>query len=87
MTSAWERVLLLALLIGSAVVWRAALPIIRRVLRTGSSAACAALGIIGAVYAVLGSRASLIPYFVSAGMLILAIILETSDPARDSACT
>jgi membrane protease YdiL (CAAX protease family) len=80
MTSAWERVLLVALLVGSAVVWRAALPIIGRVLSTGSSAACAALGIIGAVYAVLGSRASLIPYFVSVGMLILAIIRGDQRP-------
>jgi membrane protease YdiL (CAAX protease family) len=81
MTSAWQRALLVALFVGAVVVWRRALPIVREVLSTGSGAACAALGVIGAVYAVLGSRATLVPYFASVGMLVLAVILDVREHA------
>jgi hypothetical protein len=79
MTPAWQCVLLVALFVGAVVVWRRAVPILRNVLSTGSSAACAALGVVGAVYAILGSRASLVPYFASVGMLVLAVILEVRE--------
>ena len=81
LTTIGESVLLAALVIGAILAWQRAVPVIKKVFSTGSSKACAALGVIGAGYAILTSIDSIIIYVVIAAiaMLALAVVLEAKD--------
>jgi membrane protease YdiL (CAAX protease family) len=87
MSTVGQGVLLAGLVIGAAVAWRRAVPIIKQVFSTGSGAAGVALGTIGAGYAALTSVDRAILYVVIAayGMLLSAIFLEAKDRRRDRA--
>jgi membrane protease YdiL (CAAX protease family) len=87
MTTVWQGLLLASLVVGAAVMWRRAVPIVKQVFSTGSAAAGVALGIIGAGYAILTSLSEAIVYVVAAAfaMLVLAFVLEVKDRRQDRA--
>lgn len=86
MTTVWQGIFLAALLIAAAVVWRPACGVLKQLFPSRTLTACAALGVLGASYAILASRDELALYVlpVAIAILITAIVLEAKDRRRTS---
>jgi hypothetical protein len=61
--------------------WRRGRAVIRQVFSTGSGAACGALAVVGAGYAMVAYRIDALAY-VGAGLVVLAVGLEAADRRR-----
>ena len=87
MTKPWETALVVGMLIGSALTWGRAVPILKQIFSTGSCMASLLLGAIAAVYAVLNSVDQIVVYLVAAAfsMLVVAVFLEFKDRAQGRA--
>lgn len=87
MSTIWQAVLLAGLIIGAALVWRRAVPILKQVFSTGSTGAALTLAIVGAAYAILNSLDKLIVYLVAAAfaMVVIAVVLEARDRGQNRA--
>lgn len=81
MTPTWQGVLLAAFVIGSMVAWRRGAAALKQIFSTSSVAACVALAVVGAGYAIAGSRFDILTY-LSAAMVVFAIGLEALERRR-----
>jgi len=77
MTSAWQGVLVAALVIGALFSWRRGLAIIRQVFSTRSGVADGTLVVLGTGWARVRSLE-----YVAAGLVVLAVALEALERRR-----
>lgn len=83
MTLSWQVLFLTVMIVIALVAARRAAVATKQVFSGASAAACAALGMIGGAYAGLASVDRFVLYAVAGAvtMLILAVILEATDPS------
>ena len=82
MTPTWRGVLLAACVIGAMVVWRRGAATFKQIFSTASVAACVALAIVGAGYAIAGARFDSLTY-LAAVMVVFAVGLEAMERRRN----
>jgi hypothetical protein len=78
MTPIWQGLVVIAPVLCSLFVWRRGLDIVRETLSTGGRAAYWILGLLGAAFAVAGTRVRGLEY-TGLGMVALALALEFLD--------
>ncbi|MDQ2841743.1 MAG: CPBP family intramembrane metalloprotease [Acidobacteriota bacterium] len=83
MTPPWQGALLVAFVIGMFITWRRGVAMIRQVFSNASAAACAALAVVGAGYAIMAARDEPLVYVAAAGAVVLAVGLEAMDRRRN----
>ena len=82
MTQLWQGVLIAALILGMLVVARRAVIAVKAVFSNAAAGQCAALGLLGAGYAILATRIEAL-VFLSGGAVACAVLLETVDRGRE----
>jgi membrane protease YdiL (CAAX protease family) len=82
MTLTVQYLYVAALVIGAVFIWRRGLAAVRQVFSTGSGAACGALAVAGAGYAVAAAHLDSME-FVALGLVVIAVGLEGTDRRRN----
>ncbi len=82
MTPTWRGVLLAASVIGAMIIWRRGAAAFKQVFSTASVAACVALAVAGAGYAIAGARFDSLTYLAVA-MVVFAAGLEAVERRRN----
>ena len=78
MTPTWQGVLLAAFVIGAIFSWRRGAAAIKQIFSTASVAACVALAVVGAGYAIAGARFDSVT-ILAVAMVVFAVGLEAMD--------
>ena len=81
-TPAWQGVLLAAFVICAMITWRRGVAALKQIFSTASIAACVALAVVGAGYAIAGARFDSLTY-LAAAMVVFAVGLEAMERRRN----